>query len=99
MVFHFLAESVFQSREAAHVHAHREVLAFHEAGADLFRSGFPLTTFMSAPMHFAGGVARFVLHRSTVNVLQPRVIAVHAERTFDRIKVHPVPVRGDLDGQ
>jgi hypothetical protein len=55
VVFHFLAESVCQSRKAAHVHEHREVLAFHKAGADVLASGFPLTTFISAPIHFAGG--------------------------------------------
>jgi hypothetical protein len=36
------------------MHAHREVLVFHKTGADVFWIGIPLTTFVSAPMHFAG---------------------------------------------
>ena len=35
VIVHFLAEAVCESGKSAHVHPHRQVLAFHVAGAHM----------------------------------------------------------------
>ena len=42
MIFHFLAETVCQPSEAAHVHAQGQILALHEDVLTCFGSGLPL---------------------------------------------------------
>ena len=42
-VFQFTGKGVGQSRKAAKLHSHREILSFDKTGRDVFRVGMPLT--------------------------------------------------------
>ncbi len=45
VIVHFLAESICEPSEAAHVHPHCEILPFHERGAYMLWIGIPADHF------------------------------------------------------
>lgn len=54
VVFQLLAETVGQAREAAHTHAHCQVLALNVGRADQSFTGWPVIASFLMPVHSAG---------------------------------------------
>jgi len=45
-----------------------------------FGSRLPLTSFVEQPIHFAGRIARFILHRRTIDLVELREIDLGTDR-------------------
>lgn len=57
MVVDLLRETIRQASEAPHIHPHREILAFHVAGADVLRVGIADDRYLFAARAFRRAVA------------------------------------------
>ena len=62
----------------------------------MFRVGLALNFFGFAADALGWAIPHFLLTR-TVNLNQLGIINIGSERAFDRIKVNPQAVRGELD--
>lgn len=85
VVLQLLAESVCQSRESAHPHAHRKILPFHERCADVLWVRIANHRFHVAADAGRRTVTGFVGRRSAVDFVQHRVINFRAERILDSL--------------
>jgi hypothetical protein len=80
-----LGKSVRQSRESAHVHPHRKVLALYVTGAHMLGIGIAAHNFHIAANAGCWRIARLVLNYGTVDFLEHRVINIRAESILNRV--------------
>lgn len=97
VIVDLLGEPICQSREAAHIHSHREVLPLDIAGAYMFWVGVSTHGLHVASDADRRRIASFVLKGSPINLVQLCIVNIHTEGILHRFQVRFVPVSSDLD--
>ena len=95
--FDLLAEPVGQSREAAHVHTHREVLTFDVARRNVATVGIARDGCARGADEPSGRIARArIVADRFVSFLEHRVIDIAAERKINGGQIMTIAVGGEL---
>lgn len=98
VVLDLLREGIRQAGEAAHVHAHREIVPLHIRRADVVEIGLAFDRGLLDASAIGGAVAPLrALRSSAVDLHELRIVDVGPERALDGFKVRLVPVAGELD--
>jgi len=97
VIVYFLAVAVRESRKSPHVHSHGEVLALLRASAHMLGVQDRRSQLHVATDAHCRRIARVVIHRRTVNLLQHGVVNIRTEGILHGLKIRLVSVCGDLD--
>jgi len=96
-VLPLFAEAIHESRQPAHLHSDREVLAFHDAGADTVGIRISENRDHLRFHHFSGAVAAFAVCRLLVDFDELREAHAVLKRVADRRNVEAETIGRDLE--
>src|SRR5579872_4929414 len=97
MIINLLRKRIGQASETAYVHPHSEVLTLYVAGTHVLGIRPPAHFFHLTTDAGSGRIASLILKRSTVNLLQLRVLHIGTECFLYGFQICFVAVSGDLD--